>query len=293
MKTSKFFAISNPVLAMVACAAILAGCASTENAALTRAEKSYSEASADQNLMANDEAAAYMKSASTALNKASHNHDLLTSFGEPIDPAEVTAQAYVAEQNVLAAKEVANRSAADAELAQLTAERDAALLAKQERDAGEDARRAAALAEQERAAQELSAALERAKARGAEVEQTGDQLKVSFRNLTFDLNKAEIKPEFEEALDDLAAALSQRYPQAKLQIQGYADSTGPAEYNAQLSQQRAIAVQTFLINKGLSGDRLATRGLGEQNPVASNDTPDGRAQNRRVELVVTGIEEQQ
>ncbi len=292
MKNSSFFAFSNSVLAMTACATILAGCASTENAALTRAEKTYSEASADKNLMANEEAAAYMKSASTALNKASHNNDLLNSFGEPIDPAEVTAQAFVAEQNVLAAKEVAARQAADAELAQLKAERDAALLAKQERDAGEDARQAAALADQQRAAQELSAALERAKARGAEVQQTGDQIKVTFRKVTFDTNKAEIKPEFQEVLDDLASALTERYPQAKLQVQGHTDSTGPTEYNEQLSQQRAIAVQTFLIGKGLTADRVDTRGLGEENPIASNDTPDGRALNRRVELVVTGIEEQ-
>lgn len=286
MKNSNLFSSFSSTLIMIAYAALLVGCASTENAAHTQAEKAYREASADSALMANETAAGYMASASTALDKARHNQDLITFFGESLDPDEVTAQAFVAEQYVAAAQVVASQDAVDAEIAQLKSERDAALLAKQDQDAAA----LTAQRDQERASQELTAALERAKARGAEVDQTGDQIKVTFRKLTFDTNRTEIKPEFEEVLDDLASALTQRYPRAKLEIQGYSDSTGPAEYNAQLSQQRAVAVRTFLVSKGLSADRVDTYGMGEGSPVASNDTAEGRALNRRVELLVTGMQ---
>lgn len=282
-------------IAVAVCAVLAAGCASNQNAALVRADKVYAEASAEPTLMQNEKSAEYMKAADAALAKAKHNDDLIRVFGEPVDPREVDAQAYVAEQNVLAAKAAASSVAADAQIAQLTTDRDRALLAKNERDAAEKARLEAerlAQAERDKRAADLTAALERAKQRGAEVETTAGGILVTFRKVTFDSNKTDVKPEFQKDLDDLAAALTARYPQAKLEIRGHTDSTGPEPYNAMLSEQRAAAVKTFLIGKGLPADRVATRGIGEQNPVASNATPEGRAQNRRVELAITGIEGQ-
>jgi OOP family OmpA-OmpF porin len=73
-----------------------------------------------------------------------------------------------------------------------------------------------------------------------------------------------------------------------VQAEGFTDSTGTAAVNEELSQRRADAVSDFLKTQGLSRDRLATRGYGPSQPVASNDTPEGRRQNRRVELVVSG-----
>lgn len=280
------------VLAIAVCAALATGCASNQNAALTHAEKVYSDNKTDASLMQNEKAAAHMAAAETALDKAKYNQTLITSFGEPVDAREVNSLAYVSEQNVLTAKEIAAKEAADAQLAQLKSERDAALLAKNERDRQRQAAELAAQQERDRAAAELAASLERAKERGAEVQQTEDEIKVTFRKVTFDVNKTDIKPEFQAALDDLATALSKRYPNAALEIKGFTDSSGSEEYNAKLSEQRAIAVKTFMIGKGLSQERLASRGLGEANPVASNDTPEGRAMNRRVELLVTGVKGQ-
>lgn len=280
------------VLAIAVCAALATGCASNQNAALTHAEKVYSDNKTDASLMQHEKAAAHMAAAETALDKAKYNQTLITSFGEPVDAREVDSLAYVSEQNVLTAKEIAAKEAADAQLAQLKSERDAALLAKNERDRQRQAAELAAQQERDRAAAELAASLERAKERGAEVQQTEDEIKVTFRKVTFDVNKTDIKPEFQAALDDLATALSKRYPNAALEIKGFTDSSGSEEYNAKLSEQRAIAVKTFMIGKGLSQERLASRGLGEANPVASNDTPEGRAMNRRVELLVTGVKGQ-
>ncbi len=71
----------------------------------------------------------------------------------------------------------------------------------------------------------------------------------------------------------------------KVTIKGYTDSTGPAAYNLKLSDRRAESVATYLESKGVSADRITTEGFGETNPVASNDTAAGRAQNRRAEVV--------
>lgn len=276
-------------LGLAVAGALLAGCASTENAALTNAEKVYGEASSDTTLMQNEQAAAHMAAASDALDDARHSHQLRTSFNEPVSKSEVDASAYAAEQHVQAAKEISARDAATVELAKLTAERDAAMVAKNERDAAT----LAAQEEQARADKALADALDRAKEAGAEIDDSGDRLKVTFRNLTFDSGKADLKPEFKTTLDELAAALTQRYPKATLEVRGYTDSTGPKEFNAQLSEKRAVAVQTFLINQGLSSDRVASKGLGDNDPVADNSTAEGRALNRRVELIVTGGEQLQ
>lgn len=269
-----------------------------QNAALLHADKLYSDNSVDAALMKNEKAAAHMAAAAKALAKAKHNQELITSFNEPLDPREVDSMAYVSEQNVLAAKAIVSKDAAEAELAKLKAERDSAMLAKQERDATAEKKRkeealaaAAAQQERDRAAQALASALESAKKSGAEIQESANELKVTFRNLTF-TNKAEVKPQFQATLDDLAGALKQRYPAPKLEVRGYTDSTGSDAHNAKLSEQRAVAVKTFLIGKGLSAERLASRGLGETNPIASNDTPQGRALNRRVELSVLGTQGQ-
>jgi len=74
----------------------------------------------------------------------------------------------------------------------------------------------------------------------------------------------------------------------KIEIHGHTDSVGSDAYNQRLSERRAQAVKDRLVSKGIDADRLATRGLGKSDPVASNATPEGRAQNRRVEFNVVG-----
>jgi OOP family OmpA-OmpF porin len=99
----------------------------------------------------------------------------------------------------------------------------------------------------------------------------------------FDTGKSSIKPEMAEELSQVASVM-RRNPELKIEVQGHTDSVGNAGFNQNLSEKRARAVMNHLIGEGISAKRLQAKGLGETRPVASNDTPEGRAQNRRVEL---------
>ena len=101
--------------------------------------------------------------------------------------------------------------------------------------------------------------------------------------LHFDSDKATIQPESKSLLDDIATALK-NFPDWRLRIVGHTDSTGDPEHNLRLSLDRATAIQAALVDRGIDLQRLATAGLGENSPITSNATPEGRALNRRVEL---------
>src|SRR5271157_285191 len=100
----------------------------------------------------------------------------------------------------------------------------------------------------------------------------------------FDFDKAVIKPDSNALLDDIATTLK-HFPEWRLRITGHTDSTGNAAYNEELSMNRANAIKQALADRGIDAARLETLGMGEKQPVASNDTPEGQALNRRVELV--------
>lgn len=109
--------------------------------------------------------------------------------------------------------------------------------------------------------------------------------RVVLYGIHFDTDKATLRPGAEKTLTEIVKML-QREPGWKIEIQGHTDNTGPADHNRDLSQQRAETVQAFLLLYGIDKARLTPRGLGETMPVDSNETSTGRAQNRRVELVV-------
>jgi general secretion pathway protein D len=106
---------------------------------------------------------------------------------------------------------------------------------------------------------------------------------VVLRGITFGLGDAELTPSDKLLLDSVAEILAERAESA-VEIRGHTDNTGSAELNQRLSQQRAEAVRSYLISKGIAADRLTARGLGATAPIASNETEEGRAQNRRVTL---------
>jgi outer membrane protein OmpA-like peptidoglycan-associated protein len=111
---------------------------------------------------------------------------------------------------------------------------------------------------------------------------------VAVRGILFDTAKASIKPESEPVLQTIAEVLKGD-PALVLEIQGHTDNVGQAAANRTLSQQRADALRQFLIAKhGIAATRLTATGLGDTKPVAPNTTDEGRAQNRRVELVKKG-----
>jgi outer membrane protein OmpA-like peptidoglycan-associated protein len=126
---------------------------------------------------------------------------------------------------------------------------------------------------------------------GAQVERVGEGIRLVLGEnaVRFDTNKSTLTTAAKANLDKLVPVFNQ-YPDTNIQIYGYTDSTGTAEYNLKLSDQRAASVRSYLAGKGLSSARFTTTGLGIADPIATNDTPDGRSQNRRVEFAITANE---
>ncbi len=114
-----------------------------------------------------------------------------------------------------------------------------------------------------------------------------NELNEYSRTILFDLNKATIRDESEETLQSIADIM-QEYPNTDFHIEGHTDSTGAESYNQELSQRRADSVMNFLIDAGIPTDRLSATGYGESQPIATNNTNEGRQQNRRVEISLEG-----
>ncbi|PZO28965.1 MAG: hypothetical protein DCF13_07340 [Flavobacteriaceae bacterium] len=126
---------------------------------------------------------------------------------------------------------------------------------------------------------------------GADVERVGEGIKLVLGEnaVRFDTNKSTLTAAAKANLDKLVPVFNQ-YPDTNIQIYGYTDSTGAADYNLKLSDQRAASVKAYLASKGLAATRFVTTGLGIADPIATNDTPDGRSKNRRVEFAITANE---
>lgn len=122
---------------------------------------------------------------------------------------------------------------------------------------------------------------------GVDVTRAGDNIILNMPgHVTFATNSADITPAFYATLDQVAQTIID-YPETVVQVAGHTDSTGSEAYNQQLSERRAAAVAQYLIGRGVASARISTVGYGETRPVASNDTEDGRRQNRRVEIVLS------
>lgn len=118
---------------------------------------------------------------------------------------------------------------------------------------------------------------------GAEVNSLGCQEDLVLRDVNFEFDSAKLTSSAESILDGVSDKLMTN-DTLRIRLEGHTDSVGSAAYNKDLSQRRADSVKSYLVNKGFSGDNIKTIGYGEEQPVASNDTAEGRAQNRRVEL---------
>jgi outer membrane protein OmpA-like peptidoglycan-associated protein len=119
---------------------------------------------------------------------------------------------------------------------------------------------------------------------GVSVTRQGDSILLNMPgNVTFDVNSAAIRPEFFEVLNSVALVINE-YNQTYVDVLGHTDSTGSDAYNMQLSQQRAESVAAYLRAQGIMHERLLIQGFGKTRPIAPNDTAEGRALNRRVEI---------
>lgn len=103
-------------------------------------------------------------------------------------------------------------------------------------------------------------------------------------DVNFAFDSAEIRPEAHPILNEVAATLREN-PDLRVRIEGHTDSIGSNQYNLDLSQRRADSVRDYLASRGIAPNRMTTRGFGEEQPVATNETDAGRAQNRRVEIL--------
>lgn len=121
---------------------------------------------------------------------------------------------------------------------------------------------------------------------GVDVQREGDTIRLQApENITFDTNRADIKPQFRPVLDQLAMSISQ-YPGTIVRVEGHTDSTGSAAYNQALSENRAASAAGYLIQRGVDSTRIEAVGYGFTRPIADNNTVEGRAQNRRVEILI-------
>ncbi len=110
--------------------------------------------------------------------------------------------------------------------------------------------------------------------------------KIVLRGINFDFNSSEIREDSAPVLDEAVKQLASN-SQVEVKVVGHTDALGTAEYNQKLSVMRAESVYRFLVNRGIAPERLIVSGMGESSPVAGNDTEQGRARNRRVELKVS------
>ena len=122
--------------------------------------------------------------------------------------------------------------------------------------------------------------------KGAKVERVGEGILITFDSgLLFDYNSSSLKSATRENLTELARVLN-KYDDTEILIQGHTDNKGSEEYNLELSNRRAQSVNNYLVRQSVSYTRLVTMGLGESEPIASNNTDAGRQENRRVEVAI-------
>jgi outer membrane protein OmpA-like peptidoglycan-associated protein len=228
-----------------------------------RQEADLQRQQAEQQRLLADQRAEQEKAAAEAARAAAEQQRL--------DAERVRAEAEQARQNAEAA-----RLAAEADAQQARAAADAQ--AQQARSAAEQSEREKAqLREQLRT--ELNTILE--------TRETERGLVVNVSDVLFDFDSANLKPGAREKVARIASILHS-HPDLKIEVEGHTDSVGSDSYNQRLSERRAESVRTGLVQQGVSRDVVGTAGFGESRPVATNGTPSGRQQNRRVEIVISG-----
>ena len=218
------------------------------------------------------------------------------------DAAKAEAEAKARADAAAASQQQEAAARQQAEIQRLQAERDAAQSAAASARADADRLAAQQQAEQERLkaqqAQDAAAQSEREKQqlRAQLLEQfnrilpttdTPRGLKVNMADVLFAFGKYDLRPPAREALAKLSGIVI-GHPGLKLSVEGYTDSIGSDEVNQTLSEKRASTVRDYLVQQGVDPNSITSTGFGKSNPVASNDTNEGRQQNRRVEIIISG-----
>lgn len=126
---------------------------------------------------------------------------------------------------------------------------------------------------------------------GVDVQRVGDNITLNMPGgVTFATNSADLSAQFYPVLDQVAGTLTE-YNQTVIEVAGHTDSTGSAAYNRTLSERRADSVIAYLQSRGVQRQRMIAVGAGQDHPIASNDTAEGRQQNRRVEITIVPVQQ--
>ncbi|MGZ5027688.1 MAG: OmpA family protein, partial [Methylobacter sp.] len=228
---------------------LLAACTPAANMSLERARSDYQQAANDPSVR--NDASADLFAAEKLLQRAED------SWKEDDDSDETDHLAYLASRKVDLARANANQAEAKKTFEQLSAQKDQIRL--QARDA------------------------EIAKLKAKKVPQG---ILVTLGDVLFDTGRANLKAGSLQNMYPLVEYL-RNHGDTMVKIEGHTDDRGSADYNVNLSQMRAEAVRSFLINNGIAPERISAKGMGEDYPIATNATPSGRQQNRRVEVTIT------
>jgi outer membrane protein OmpA-like peptidoglycan-associated protein len=203
--------------------------------------------------------------------------------------AELSAQQSQADAEKQAAQrvqaEAAQKEAEERERHAREAQQQADLARKQAEQDAQQAGQQAQLASQQ--AEQMREKLKEQLNNVLQTKETARGLIVNMSDVLFDFNKFALKPEAREKLAKVSGILL-AYPNLKLQVEGHTDNVGSDEYNQKLSEQRADGVRDYLVSQSVPNGNISAQGFGKTQPIADNSTNSGRAQNRRVELVVSG-----
>jgi outer membrane protein OmpA-like peptidoglycan-associated protein len=203
------------------------------------------------------------------------------------DAAQSQQQAAQAQVQAAQSQVVAQQAQLDAEQAQAAKAQADAARAQAE---AETAAAQAKAVEANKSANDANAVREKLRLQLNSVLATSESARgliVNMSDVLFDTGKYTLKPTTQISLAKVAGIL-EAYPGLKVQVEGYTDSTGSDELNQKLSENRALAVKDFLVSQGESQGSITSTGFGKNDPVADNGSASGRAQNRRVNLVVSG-----
>jgi outer membrane protein OmpA-like peptidoglycan-associated protein len=276
----------------------LAGCASApkESPVLSQARNAVNQAEQDPNVT--KYAPSELQRARTMLSdaEATAKKKGVNDKQAAHDAYSATLLAHIAEQRAHEQLAIARIKAGETERQQIllsARENEANRALMQARDAqaaAEAARTQAqnAQSEAQNAQAELARAQEESRRLASELQaaQTTRGLVLTLGDVLFDTGRAELKPGAQRTIDKLTSFLEEN-PERKVQIEGFTDSQGTDDYNLQLSQRRADAVASAIIQRGVQAERVRALGYGEEFPVASNDSAGSRQRNRRVEVVIS------
>jgi len=237
---------------------------------------------------ADREAQARAQAAAEAQRRQQAEQDRARAEADRSEAQRMRKEAEVAAQQAEQAKAQAEQAKTEAEAARqaaLAQQQQLAVEADKARAAAQQADQLRQQAEKEKAdlrarlLQQLSAVLE--------THDTARGLIANMGDVLFQTGKYELKPEARERLAKVSGILL-AYSSLKVAIEGHTDAVGTDDYNQRLSEQRAASVRDYLVTQGVPAPAVTVRGLGKMQPIASNDTPEGRQRNRRVELVLSG-----